>query len=77
MSDQEGAVSEESKSDKFTRLATKRVEKAVKSIDLLGNLSTSQYEYTQEQIDQIISDLAQHLNEVKAKYQKRLDRINR
>jgi len=72
--EKEAAPAGESKADKFKRLATKRVNRANKYIDLIGNLSTSQYEYTHEQVDQIIQDLSEHINGVRNRFAKRLDR---
>jgi len=72
--EKEVAPTGESKADKFKRLATKRVNRANKYIDLIGNLSTSQYEYTEEQVDQIIHDLSDHVNGVRERFSKRLNR---
>lgn len=36
----------ESKHDKFKRLATQRVTNALEKIELIGNLSSSGYEYS-------------------------------
>lgn len=49
----------ETKSAKFSRLASARVTTAVKKIALIANLSGSGYEYTPEQvakIDKLLSD---------------------
>lgn len=69
--EKEQAVPGESKADKFKRLATKRVTRANKCIDLIGNLSTSQYEYTQEQVDTIVQTLSEHINSVQDRFAKR------
>ena len=47
----------ESKAQKFTRLANKRVNTALAKIRLIGNLGTSQYESTPEQIGLILKVL--------------------
>ncbi len=43
----------ESKADRFKRIVNSRVKRAVKSIQVIGNCSTSTYEYTNEQIDKL------------------------
>ena len=44
----------ETKREKFIRLAEKRTNKIINSIELLGNLSnTSVYEYTQKDVDKM------------------------
>ena len=71
MEEKETPVEGESKADRFKRLATKRVARAVKCIDLIGNLSTSQYEYTPDQVEKIIHTMSDHLNAVRARFEKR------
>ena len=56
----------ESKSDKFKRLASKRVTNAIKMIELVGKLSSSAYEYTGEEIEKIFSTLQATLDNTKA-----------
>ena len=49
---------EESKRQKFVRLAENRVNNALKQIELLGNLANgSVYEYTQEDVEKILKCL--------------------
>lgn len=69
--EKEESVAGESKAEKFKRLATKRVNRANKCIDLIGNLSTSQYEYTPEQVETIIQSMSDHLNGVRERFEKR------
>jgi hypothetical protein len=57
------APKEESKADKFVRLAEQRVTSAVKYINSLGNLGGPAYEHSPEQTMQIVTALA---NAVKA-----------
>ena len=45
---------EETKSAKFSRLASARVGNAVKQIELVGNLAGPGYEYKPEQVKKII-----------------------
>lgn len=54
---------DETKSQKFARLASKRVGKALKAIGLISNLSNrSGYDYTPEQIDKIAVALSEKVN---------------
>lgn len=48
----------ESKREKFVRLAESRVDNALRNINLIGNLSNkSNYEYTQADVDKILRTL--------------------
>ena len=58
----------ESKSERFVRIAESRVNKIIKMIKLLGNLSGSNYEYTSEQIAHIFSVLQSELNHARMQY---------
>lgn len=59
---------EETKADKFTRIATLRTNKSLSAIASLGGLAaTANYEYTKEQWDKIFSALLNEMNKVKAK----------
>ena len=60
----------ESKHDKFKRLATQRVTNAIKKIELLGNLATSGYESTPEEVEKIFKALQDTLDGVKEKFSK-------
>ena len=60
----------ESKSDKFKRLATKRVKSAIFKIELITNLSASSYEYTPEEVDKIIAGLQGSVDKVRAAFSK-------
>ena len=60
----------ETKHDKFKRLAAQRVTNALKKIELVGNLSSPGYEYTQEEVDKIFSALQQTLDNTKARFSK-------
>lgn len=60
----------EDKSEKFIRLAEQRVTTAIKKIQIVGNLSNKAvYEYTQEQVDQLIESLQNEIEELKSKFQ--------
>jgi len=44
---------DESKSDRFIRVVTPRVNKAIKAIDVIGYCNGSTYEHTEQQVKQI------------------------
>ncbi|MCQ9207486.1 MAG: hypothetical protein NG740_06385 [Omnitrophica bacterium] len=60
----------ESKHDKFKRLATQRVANALKKVELIGNLSSSGYEYTPEEVEKIFAALQQTLENTKNRFSK-------
>ena len=64
----EQAVKEETKSQRFQRLATKRTQAALKKIRLLGNLTSSSYDYTPEQAAKIVSALRAAVGAVEGKF---------
>lgn len=60
---------DESKHDKFVRLAEARTNKIIDMIGLLGNLSNkSNYIYTEEQVESIFNSIQQALDESKQKF---------
>jgi len=63
-------VAGETKSDKFKRLASKRVVNAIQKIELITNLSGPGYEYTPEQVEKILSALQGSVDKVKAAFSK-------
>lgn len=67
---EEKDVAGESKSDKFKRLASKRVVNAVSKIELIANLSSSSYESTPEEVEKILSALQGSVDKVKAAFSK-------
>ena len=64
----------ESKADKFKRLAEPRVDNTLKKIKILGNLAGSGYEYSPEQVEKILTSLKSAIDEVEKKFQKGLTR---
>lgn len=59
-------MSERDKSDKFIELANKRVNRAIKDIELIGNLANrSNYVYTDEQAKKILKALQQEIDLLK------------
>ena len=63
-------VAGESKSDKFKRLASKRVVNAIQKIELIANLAAPSYEYTAEEVTKILSALQGSVDKVKAAFSK-------
>lgn len=62
---------EESKREKFVRLAEARTNKIIDMLQLLGNCSNnSVYEYTQEDVDQIFNAIDFEVKEAKKKFSK-------
>ncbi len=60
---------EETKREKFVRLAESRMNNALKQIDLLSNLSnTRAYEYTKEDVDKIVKTLKNAVAELEKTY---------
>ncbi len=60
---------EETKREKFTRLAESRMNNALKQISLIGNLSnTSAYEYTTQDVDKILRTLRAAVNELEVTF---------
>lgn len=69
--EQETNIDNESKSEKFIRLAEGRVTKARVAISRISYLAnTSAYEYTQEQVEQMFSVLEAEIEQVKVQFQK-------
>ncbi len=65
------------KSAKFIELANKRVNKAIKDLQLVGNLANRQnYEFTDEQAKKIVRALQQEVDQVKQNFQS-VDEANR
>lgn len=57
------------KREKFVELAEKRVNRAIKDLRLIGNLSNkNNYSYTDSDIQKITSVLEQEVKTVKAKF---------
>lgn len=65
------------KAAKFVELANKRVNKALKDIQLIGNLANRQnYEFTNEQARKIVRALQQEVDVVKQSFQS-VDEVGR
>ena len=66
------------KRDSFVRLAEKRVERAVRDIELIGNLSnTSSYEYSDKDVAAIFRALDEAIKSSKQRFSDGLNRRKR
>lgn len=62
---------EETKRDKFVRIAEARTNKIINMIQLLGNCSNqSLYEYSQKDVNKIFNVIQAELDEAKKRYSK-------
>ena len=60
-------ATEETKADRFVRLAEARTKKTIKFIRSLGKLSAGAYEYTDEQVDMICTVLSKEVETLNKK----------
>ena len=65
---------DESKEERFKRLAEPRVNRALDKIRLIHNLTTSQYSFSADQASKIIRALRDAVGELEEKFQRRLER---
>lgn len=63
----------ESKAERFVRLAEPRVSRACKAISLIGHLAASSYEYTEGQVDAMFKAMEDELATQRAKFKKKKD----
>jgi hypothetical protein len=62
-------MEQESRHDRFKRLASKRTNEILEKIRILGNCSNkSSYEYTEEEINKIFSEIEKQLKLTKSKF---------
>ena len=62
-------MKQESKNERFKRIATKRTNEILEKIRILGNCSNkSSYEYSEEEINKIFSEIDKQLRLTKAKF---------
>ncbi len=60
---------EETKKEKFIRLAEARTNNALKQISLIGNLAnTSNYDYDMKDVDRILKTLRNSINELEVTF---------
>ena len=63
----------ETKRDKFIRLANKRTNSVLNQIKILGNCSNKYvYDYTEEDINKIFSEIDKRIKETKARFRSSL-----
>jgi len=62
-------VVKESKGERFVRVVKPRVNKAVKAISVIGYCSGSAYEYTPQQVSQILATLSGALSALSSKFE--------
>ncbi len=62
-------MDQESRSERFKRIAAKRTNDILEKVRILGNCSNkSSYEYTEEEINKIFSEIDKQLKLTKAKF---------
>jgi hypothetical protein len=61
----------ESRHEKFRRLGQARVTRAVNAVRLIGNLASSNYDYSAEEVEQIKTSVQATLDEAMSKFVKR------
>lgn len=62
-------MKQESRNERFRRLASKRTNEILEKIRILGNCSNkSSYEYTEEEVNKIFSEIEKQLKLTKAKF---------
>jgi hypothetical protein len=62
-------MEKETKNERFKRIATKRTNEILEKIRILGNCSNrSSYEYTDEEVNKIFSEIEKQLKSTKAKF---------
>jgi len=62
-------VKDESKHEKFVRIATGRTQKVLDSLRILGNCANTQtYEYTKEEVERIFKSIRSAMEEVRHKF---------
>ena len=60
---------EEGRHERFKRIASKRTNEILEKIRILGNCSNkSSYEYTEEEVNKIFSEIDKYLKLTKAKF---------
>lgn len=64
-------IENETKEQRFVRIAEPRVGRACKAVSLLGNLAGSGYEYTEEQVDAMFGAVQEELDTARAAFVKK------
>ncbi|MEW6675847.1 MAG: hypothetical protein AB1348_07610 [Nitrospirota bacterium] len=62
-------MADETRHERFKRIASKRTNDILEKIRILGNCANkSSYEYTEEEVNKIFSEIEKHLKLTKAKF---------
>ncbi len=62
-------MDQENKNERFKRLATQRTNAVLQKLKVLGNCSNrSAYDYTEEDINKIFSEIERRVRETKSKF---------
>jgi CHASE1-domain containing sensor protein len=62
-------MKQEEKRERFKRLATQRTNAVLQKIKVLSNCANrSAYEYTEDEVTKIFSEIERHVKEAKAKF---------
>lgn len=63
------------KRENFEKIATGRVQKILKNLELLGNCSnTSYYDYNKDDVDKIFKAISKKLNATKSQYYSKMNK---
>ncbi|GFM12044.1 MULTISPECIES: hypothetical protein [Bacillaceae] len=60
------------KKEKFQKLALRRVDRTLGDLELIANLTTSRYNFTQEQAVAITSELKKKVNYIEGLFERRI-----
>ena len=70
-------MAENAKRERFTKVASNRVQNVLHYLDLLKNCANkSNYEYTQEDVDKMFNEIGRALRDVKAVYANEQNKLN-
>lgn len=61
------------KEERFQKLVKKRLARTLKEIDLISNLSTNRYAFTEEEANQVLVALNNKVKYVEGLFKRRLD----
>lgn len=64
-------IENETKEQRFVRIAEPRVSRACKAVSLLGNLAGSGYEYNEEQVNAMFGAVQEALDTARAQFKKK------
>ena len=60
----------ETRAEKFLRIAPSRIDKVIHSLDILGNLAGSSYEYTPEQVEKMFAAIQTKMDSTKSRFER-------